>query len=269
LKTDYFNYRFSYAELSDVGKRRKKNEDRNIICPEIGFFGVSDGMGGLRFGEETAQLVSSTMPEAVKQFLQESGGEISPVQAAEHLKQAIKMVSDNIFDTGNKSGRFDFGATLSCVLLVGDHAVFGNLGDSRGYVIRRSSKHGSRQVTTDHNLASLLVKHGEITKEEAKDHYSSSQLMRFMGMEHPAEPDVFIVKLEKEDKILLCSDGLHGMLLDEEIYQIVLKDKSSEEIVRMLIDAANAAGGKDNISSILIKKSHKKHIKGPNRRDNL
>jgi len=248
-----FGCNYSFAGQSDTGILRKKNEDKVFMSLEMPFFGVSDGMGGMRFGQESAEMVSLLVPEAVENLFHECGDKISSEKAAELLKQAIIKVSDYIYETDKKSGSFEHGATLSCVLLLGDSAVFCNLGDSRGYIIRGSGGNGKiLQVTEDHNLAGEYVRLGKMTKEEAMDSLLSTQLTRFMGMDPPAEPDTFIVKLKEWDRILLCSDGLHGMIDDEEICDIALRNLDPEERVQELIDAANKAGGRDNVSAGLI-----------------
>jgi len=256
VRSAYSDYSFTYADRLDIGKVRRSNQDRTITCPEMGLFGVSDGMGGLRFGERTAELTASAVPDALAHCLKNAVPGMAAEDAAERLKNAIRMVSDVVFDAGNSRGSFDFGATLSCVLLVGGHAVFGNLGDSRGYVVRKEGG-ASRidQVTTDHNLASELVSQGKITKEEAMGHISSMQLLRFIGMEPPAGPEAFVVGIRQGDRLLLCSDGLHGMLTDEEICEIVAGGRCAEDIAQSLTDAANAAGGNDNISAVVIEVS--------------
>jgi serine/threonine protein phosphatase PrpC len=244
--------------MTDVGISRVTNQDRTIACPEIGFFGVTDGMGGHKFGEETAIRVASAMPKAVELFLNELGTDQSPQQAAGHLKHAIMTESKNIYQMGNNISKYDHGATLSCVLLIGDHAIFGNLGDSRGYVIRRKSESdGMQQMTTDHNLANELVESGKLSKEEAKNHFSSKQLIMYMGMDPPAVPETIIFKVEHEDRILLCSDGVYGMLSEEKIFEIFQRIPDSQDIVKELVDAANAAGGGDNISAVVVEISQR------------
>ena len=256
MKSIFSNYSYTYGDRTDVGMQRRKNEDRIIVVPEFGFFGVTDGMGGLTHGEETAIIVASSMQEEVERFLNESGIGLSVQQAADFLKQTIIKISESIYYSSNRFGKFDFGATLTCVFLIGDCAVFGNLGDSRAYLIRKNgSSENIIQITTDHNLANQLVEEGIITKEEAKYHDSSLQLLRFMGIKPPTEPETHIVKLSEGDVILLCSDGLHDMLFDNEILKIVRENQSIEDAVQALIGEANDSGGTDNITVVLIELS--------------
>ena len=144
---------------------------------------------------------------------------------------------------------------MSGVWLTGRRALFVNLGDSRGYILPRYKRKIS-QVTEDHNVASLLVQQGEITREEARFHPSSSVLTRFMGMDAPAMPDVFIREIHPGDILLLCSDGLHGMIDGDELPAILRSSKSPTRLCERLIAIANANGGKDNISVIFLKISN-------------
>jgi serine/threonine protein phosphatase PrpC len=162
------------------------------------------------------------------------------------------MLSDAIYSIGNEGHSATYGATLSGVWLTGRHAIFVNLGDSRGYLLPKYKKK-IRQITTDHNVAALMVQHGEITKEEARCHPSSATLTRFAGMNAPATPDVFIREIQPGDKILLCSDGLHGMIDDAFFPSILRSSRNPDRVCKRLIDKANANGGRDNISVVYIK----------------
>ena len=162
------------------------------------------------------------------------------------------MISDTIYNAGNEGYRANYGATLSGVWLTGRHAIFVNLGDSRGYLLPRFKKK-IRQITTDHNVAALMVEHGEITKEEARFHPASASLTRFAGMNIPATPDVFIREVRPGDRILLCSDGLHGMVDDARLPSILRSSGKPARVCRRLVEKANASGGRDNISVVYVK----------------
>jgi len=252
IHTELFKYGFRAAALVDIGKSRTSNQDEVILCPESGFYAVSDGMGGLMNGGKTSQLIKQILPEMMRGASTDLMKEPSPEYAAELLKQQIRQISDIIYDTGNKGHRFTFGATLSGVWLEGNHAVFVNLGDSRGYLLGRY-KRNIEQITTDHNVAALLVERGEITKEEAHNHPSSSSLIRFAGMDAPATPEVFIREVNPGDRILLCSDGLHGMVSESVLPSIMRSVASPIHVCERLIEKANANGGRDNISAVYIK----------------
>lgn len=247
-----FQYRYRYASLVDIGKRRSSNQDAVIYCPEYGFFAVSDGMGGLADGGKTSDMIRQVMPGLIADAAKELNSNPTPEHAAKLLIQQVAMISDSIFETGNRDGHFSFGATISGCWLIKDKAVFVNLGDSRGYYLPRYKK-TIQQVTKDHNIAGILVERGELTKDEAKHHPASSQLTRFVGMESPALLETFIVDIQPGDRLLLCSDGLHGMVGDDELRRLVRASRSPDSICRRLVNEANTNGGRDNISAVYIK----------------
>jgi len=250
--TELFKYRFKSAGLVDMGKKRSSNQDEIICCPELGFFAVSDGMGGLTDGGKTSEMIKKVMPYMIAQTATELKTKLSPDFAAELLEEQVRLISDSIYDTANKDGHIGFGATFSGLWLVDEYAVFINLGDSRGYFLSRYKKN-IKQITRDHNVAAIMVEQGELTKEEAKNHPSSSRLTAFVGMPSPAAPEVFTEKVIPGDRLLLCSDGLHGMVEDERLPRILRSSKSPDKVCKRLIDEANAAGGRDNISAVYVK----------------
>jgi len=250
--TPFFNYAISAASLVDIGFKRTSNQDEVILCPETGFYAVSDGMGGLLHGGETSQMIKQVLPEMIKNAINDLLKDPSPEYAAKLLSEQVRMLSDNIYDTCNKGNYFSFGATLSSVWFVGYHAVFVNLGDSRGYLLPRHAKK-IQQVTHDHDVATLLVDQGEITKEEARHHPASSSLTRFVGMDVPARPEAFIRKVNQGDRILLCSDGLHGMVEDSVFASVMRFSENPKRICAQFVEKANANGGRDNISVVYIK----------------
>lgn len=247
-----FQYGYRYASLVDMGKMRDSNQDAVICCPQQGFFAVSDGMGGLADGGRTSDMIARVLPGLIEGAANELSPDFEPGRAGELFTQQMGMVSDSIFETGNQGGHFSFGATVCGVWLVKDKAVFVNLGDSRGYHLPRFKK-TLTQMTKDHNVAALLVENGELTKREAKNHPSSSRLTRFVGMEPPALIEMFVVDVRPGDRILLCSDGLHGMAEEEDIRRLLRSSPNPDTVCRRLIDEANGNGGRDNISAIYIK----------------
>lgn len=251
MNAPMFVYAYKAAGRLDQGRMRTSNQDRLILDDTHGFYGVSDGMGGLRFGGDAAEYVASSVPSLLELCAKEAAGTAPPEEAARQLGQMVCLLSDQLYRTGNGSGRFDYGATLAGVWLYRDRAVFVALGDSRGYLLRPDSTEMT-QVTQDMNVAGLMVRNGQMTKEEAKDSPASSRLTAFVGMEEPASPDTFIMEIGSGDKILLCSDGLYGMVPESEIVSILRSSKDEAEACEKLMEAANRHGGRDNISAVLI-----------------
>ncbi|MDD2190409.1 MAG: protein phosphatase 2C domain-containing protein [Eubacteriales bacterium] len=256
---EQFAYSFRAAGLADIGRQRKDNQDEVILCPELGFFAVSDGMGGLLSGGKASQYVRQAIPQLIKMSvgeyarqgnLQIAAADISKAAAA--LRGAVQTMSDALYRSGNSPKRIIYGSTLAGVWLVGNQAIFVNLGDSRGYLLGRYRKN-IRQITEDHNIAALLVQNGQLTREAAREHESSSRLTAFVGMPQPAEPEVFSVEVQRGDRILLCSDGLYSMAEEKKIAQILRSSRSPERVCQRLIGEANERGGRDNISAVYIK----------------
>ncbi len=258
-QTEQFAYRFCAAGLADIGRKRKDNQDEIILHPELGFFAVSDGMGGVPGGGKASQYIRQAIPELMKINVQEYGTHKDASEAANDVSQAgtairnaVQTMSDALYRSGNSPKRIVYGATLAGVRLAGNQALFVNLGDSRGYLLGRYRKN-LRQITKDHNIAALLVQNGELSREAAREHESSSRLTAFVGMPQPAVPEVFSVEVQPGDRLLLCSDGLYGMVEEKKIAQILRVSRSPERVCQGLIDEANERGGRDNISAVYIK----------------
>lgn len=250
MKTTHFKYEFISSGLVDIGTQRESNQDEIILLPELGFFAVSDGMGGLEQGGKTSEYVKKALPITLE-MRKHQISQMDPKQAAGFLKDTICMISDRLHDQGNSTGYIRFGATLVEVMLHEDKAVFVCLGDSRAYLLPKYKKYPV-QVTEDMNIAGYLVRNGEMTKEQAKNDYRSSRLTAFVGMPKPATPETYIVDIKPGDRILLCSDGLYGMIEEREMAKTMRSSGNPEKVCKRLIDAANFNGGKDNISAVYI-----------------
>lgn len=252
MRLEQFDYAFRAAGLVDIGRRRASNQDEVILCPELGFFAVSDGMGGLAGGKLAAEFVGKSMPELMQISATEYAKHHDLERAALAFRDTVRMVSDELYAAGNTHQRFTYGATFAGVWLLEGKAVFVCLGDSRGYLLSRYKKK-PRQITEDQNIAGVLVKLGQLTPDEAKAHPGNSRLTAFVGMETPALPDVFTVDVRPGDRILLCSDGLYGMVEDRELARTLRSSRDPERVCRRLIDRANENGGRDNISAAYIR----------------
>jgi serine/threonine protein phosphatase PrpC len=253
MKTDLFNFEFSAGSALDIGKRRITNMDKVINCAGLGFFAVADGMGGLANGGKTSEILTGTVPGFVVTIAEEYRiKKADPEKIGEALKERVRLISDHVFRTSNTQDHITFGSTLCCVWLAGEKAAFVNLGDSRGLLLHKGETE-LRQITCDHNLAGELYRAGELTKEQAKHHPASSELIQFVGMPPPACPDCFIEDVTPGDKILLCSDGLYDMLDDPALVQMMNLPEEPDKICACLVDAANKAGGADNISVVYIR----------------
>lgn len=239
--------------LTDAGKVRSHNEDSVTILKNANheyLMIVADGMGGHRAGEVASSMVVTHMGKRFSEI--SSIG--SKIDAVNWLRDNINEINKNIIEyTASNPDSMGMGTTAVMALLTKDYLIFGNIGDSSGYVMKNGKLH---KVTKDHTLVNLLVAAGDLTEEEAKNHPKKNVLMKALGAADKAELDIFDVDMSSE-AILLCSDGLTNMLTVEQIEK-VLNDEALdiEEKVIKLIRKCNARGGTDNISiAYLVRES--------------
>ena len=147
-KLESFDYSFRAAGLKDIGRHRESNQDEVMLCPDIGFFAVSDGMGGLSGGAVASGFVEKSMPMLMAISAREFAEHRSIENAALAFADTVRMMSDNLFEAGNAEQRFTYGATFSGVWLLANKAVFVNLGDSRGYLLSRYKSSQTRLPRT-------------------------------------------------------------------------------------------------------------------------
>ncbi len=233
-----------YFYITDAGTVREHNEDSVTIvensCGEY-LMAVADGMGGHRAGEVASNIVINHLTDT---FLKNKELKTKEV-AVEWLKKAVSEANELIINyTQEHSESSGMGTTIVVCLSSKDYLLFGNIGDSSGFVIKNNELH---KITTDHTLVNLLVKSGELTEEEAKDHPRKNVLMKALGATTTVEMDVFDVETDV-DSVLLCSDGLTNMLDNDQIMKVLESDLTIQEKLNKLIVKSNNRGGTDNIS---------------------
>ena len=237
--------------LTDTGMVRDHNEDSVIIIKNSEdsiLMAVADGMGGHRAGEVASSIAISYLS---KRFT-ESFFKMSKASAVEWIKTCVNEINGQMFKyTEENPESKGMGTTLVMTLITKDYILFGNIGDSSGFVMKDNKIH---KVTHDHTLVNLLITAGELTEEEAKNHPKKNILMNALGINDPIEIDVFDCNMEI-DEILLCSDGLTTMITEEQIEKVLLSELTVEEKVIKLIKKANNRGGNDNISVAYLKKN--------------
>jgi PPM family protein phosphatase len=237
------------AGHSHRGQVRRINEDRWFADSSRGLFIVADGMGGGPHGEVAAEAVVRSLPLLLKSALK-SASRREPEALKKQLCDALILLSDQIRDESSQSAELEgMGSTVVAVLVTGCSCVVAHLGDSRAYLWRNDEL---ELLTVDHSLVQLLMESGEILPDELETHPARGQLTRFVGMPAPALPEARWFALQAHDRIMLCSDGISGMLSGMELAAILGKDSSPDIAVRDLVDAANTAGGRDNLTSVLI-----------------
>lgn len=231
--------------MTDSGRVREHNEDSVTVLKNASdefLLVVADGMGGHRKGEVASSIAVSHLGKRFNST--PSIG--TKLDAVNWLNDNINEINSEILEYGEENeDSKGLGTTLVVALLTKNYLIFGNIGDSSGFVIKNSKLH---KVTKDHTLVNLLVDAGNLTLDEAKIHPKKNVLMKALGAAEKCEMDIFDVDIDV-DAIMLCSDGLTNMLTEEQIEK-VLDDTEidSEEKVEKLIRKCNARGGNDNIS---------------------
>lgn len=244
---------------TDVGRQRGLNEDTVLVMewwqeghfsmPPVGLFLLADGMGGHLSGEVASALAVRT---AARHILLTALGTFSGVEHTAD-EPSLQEVLTDAFRRAHEAVTEQVpggGTTLLCALLLGNRAYIANVGDSRAYLISPS---GYRQITRDHSVVDMLVEMGQMTADEASHHPQRNVLYRAVGQRGPLEVDVFYCSLSPDEVLLLCSDGLWEMVSAAEMVQVVSDSASLQEACNVLVERANRAGGKDNISVILAR----------------
>ena len=238
-----------WAGLTDVGKVRQANEDAFAADPSFGLFLVSDGMGGHQAGALASKIVATVLPQMIRERLnraaEPSTRSLNAWLKADVLELSRRLRSESI-------GRPDLhgmGATLVMAFVRGSKAHIVHMGDSRAYLLRGGRL---KQLTQDHSIVGILLRQGGITQEEARNHPARGQISRYLGMEGEVFPGLQVIDLKQDDRLLLCSDGLSGPVSDDDLARLLSANQDPATACRALIDAANAAGGSDNITAVII-----------------
>ncbi len=239
-----------YYYLTDPGKVREHNEDSVIITENYGkeiLMAVADGMGGHRAGEVASSIAITHIASRFKEISSIGNKE----DAINWIKDAVSEANMKIYKYTEEHPESEgMGTTLVVAILTPEFLLFGNIGDSSGFVVKKGKMY---KITNDHTLVNLLVKSGEITEDEAEHHPRKNVLMKALGATNTVEMDIFDVEHDVEG-ILLCSDGLTNMLDKEQIEKVLDEDLTPEEKVVKLIHKSNNRGGNDNISIAYLKK---------------
>jgi PPM family protein phosphatase len=220
---------------TDIGQVREGNEDSYLV--EEPLYAVADGMGGHRGGE----VASSLALETVQQLFERHEGTL-----VDQVVQANRAVFDRSQTDRSVSG---MGTTLTAALIDGEKVHLVHVGDSRAYLLRDGAL---TQLTEDHTLVHRMVMEGEITAEEAETHPHRSILTRALGVDESVEVDEGDVQVQGGDRLLLCTDGLTGMVSEDEIQEVLSDASDPQEAVDRLVKMANRAGGIDNITAVVL-----------------
>lgn len=229
--------RLPYAGLSDVGRVRTHNEDAVLLSPPL--YAVADGLGGHQAGEIASTLAIEALMEA------------APRRAdAKALGRAARAANKVVLDAAREGhGRAGMGTTLTAAIVEGTRIAVAHVGDSRAYLYHSGVL---EPITYDHSMVADMVRQGTLSEEEARVHPNRSIITRALGSDPNMYADTFEVTASPGDRLLLCSDGLTAMLRDAQIADVLGSYRDPGATVRGLVDAANAAGGQDNISVVVV-----------------
>ncbi|OLC75707.1 MAG: protein phosphatase [Deltaproteobacteria bacterium 13_1_20CM_2_69_21] len=247
--------KFRSAARTDVGMKRDHNEDSFLVNEDIGLYVVCDGMGGHAGGETASRLAVQTIekelisaklriddPFSAKASLPES-----PLAGA--LREAVEGACAAVFRSSRAHPELaGMGTTCISLLVQGDHAIVGHVGDSRAYLVRDGQVW---QLSEDHSLVNEQVRAGLLTEEEAKHSRLKNIITRSVGFEEDVLVDVVGVETRSGDKFLLCSDGLSNLIDNDEIRDALVQTEL-DQVPEMLIQLANSRGGDDNITVIAV-----------------
>ena len=236
--------------LTDTGKVRAQNQDafrieeldRHTVLAVL-----CDGMGGAKSGNIASRLAVDVLVEEVRCSYKSS---MSQEKCEQMLRSAVKLANFTVYDQAQQFADFaGMGTTLVAALVTGKTAIVVNVGDSRCYHITQSDIY---RVTVDHSLVQMMLERGDLTPEEARDYPGKNYITRAVGTEPTVESDLFVTRMERGDALLLCTDGLHNEVDDQEILFEVVHGVNNDNCCQRLLDIANMRGSPDNVTSVLV-----------------
>ncbi len=246
-----------YAAKTDVGMKRTHNEDYFSLIEDEQLFLVADGMGGHASGEVASKMAAETIGEFYQRTREDEDAtwpykmDRSLSYVENRLVCAVKLANLRIFETSCRDIRYKgMGTTIVSCMVSGDKAYVAHVGDSRVYRIRAGA---IQQVTRDHSLLEDYKEaKPDMTEEEERNFPHKNVITRALGMRETVQVDIKAHQIQSGDLFILCSDGLSGMVPDEQILYIASNAKSLERAVAELVDAANRSGGTDNVTTLLL-----------------
>lgn len=267
---------FCWAYLTDIGVKRQNNEDSALGLvlnldvhgerDTLGFFAVSDGMGGKEKGELASKIAVKTLGEAfIQHFLQPSLEKVTEIanygqnhlppdqnpeaSPAAFLTRAIQEANSRVSRIRSGTDRIRLGATVTAAILFNELLTIGHVGDCRCYLYFENSL---RMLTRDHTMVGDMLRKGLINPDEARQHPHRNVLARALGSHDTVEVDTAVSVIGAGCKILLCTDGLYNMVSEDEIKTVLASEDHPQHLVQELVGKANAAGGMDNVTALLI-----------------
>ena len=242
--------------LTDVGRKRRHNEDAYLLDAERGLFVVADGMGGHAAGEVASRITVESIQEYIAATDEQHenswpfGFNSRVSLEGNRLTTAVEKANEKVMRAvQNRPELKGMGTTVVAALFDAEHATLVHVGDSRAYLFRDGEL---RRLTDDHSWVQEQVNAGILSEDEAKSHPLKNVVTRALGGAAHVSVDLIEVPVRPGDRFLLCSDGLTGMLPDEDLFAHFRSEGDLEKTVRQLVDMANDRGGVDNVTAILV-----------------
>jgi protein phosphatase len=243
---------------TDVGRRRKINEDSLLVSPESKLYAVCDGMGGHNAGEVASRMAIETLAAFVEKSEHEKeitwpwGLDASLSFDANRLKTAIRLANARVFQAaGNREELTGMGTTVVAAIVSGNAMTVSSAGDSRCYLVRGGQL---QQLTRDDSWVSAALGEGILNSDDVERHPLRNVITKAVGARDTIDVEVVEKVLQTGDVVVLCSDGLHGMVSDEQLTHLLVPPADSlEETAGRLVDAANEAGGRDNVTVVVLR----------------
>lgn len=239
-----------YWGLTDAGCTRPQNQDafqlelldkNTLLCV------VCDGMGGARSGNVASSLAVDVFTQEIRSAWND---DMDQDQINQMLHSAVKLTNFTVHDQAQQFEDFTgMGTTLVALLLRGKQVTVVNVGDSRAYTV---NKNGVTQLTEDHSLVQLMVKKGELTREQARYYPGKNLITRAIGTEAIVEPDIFHYKVDRGDCLLLCTDGLSNVIDEQEMLFEVVHGEDKQQCCQRLVDIAKNRGAPDNVTCVMV-----------------
>ena len=226
----------SFGSRTDIGCLRDHNEDSLVVTPPL--FAVADGMGGHAAGEVASEIAVRVLSELAPEH-----------PDGEALGRAIEEANRAVIQAAREGrGRQGMGTTMTAAMLEGERLVIAQVGDSRAYLLHQGKL---QQLTRDHSLMADMIEAGQLTPEEARTHPQRSVITRALGSDAHLPPDIYEINVETGDRLLICSDGLSGMIFDDQIENTLRRVQDPQRCASQLVNEAIAAGGHDNVTVIV------------------
>ena len=226
----------SFGSRTDIGCLRDHNEDSLVVTPPL--FAVADGMGGHAAGEVASEIAVRVLSELAPEH-----------PDVEALGRAIEEANRAVIQAAREGrGRQGMGTTMTAAMLEGERLVIAQVGDSRAYLLHQGKL---QQLTRDHSLMADMIEAGQLTPEEARTHPQRSVITRALGSDAHLHPDIYEINVETGDRLLICSDGLSGMIFDDQIENTLRRVQDPQRCASQLVNEAIANGGHDNVTVIV------------------